>query len=258
MAQGVCSPCRRACSGVRLPWPEADGASVGHAASRCVCRCPAHLAAYFVFAQAAKLPAAHSQQCAGVVPATMVAALELASCACMAAAGISILPCGRESAQQRWLAALKRWQAWLALLNALAWWPALFWARQVGVQQTCMQPCVRMWRATSMFMVAAGWEYAAGVAVCMAAVGAADLCIAGCANGCVAVREHEGCSTASQTHVYFQGAVSIDVMVQVHVQQPPKFLDHARTGGSTCSLCLKIRCSPALNLTFSASVYCPL
>ena len=77
-----------------------------------------------------------------MIPAFTVAALELASGACMAVSGIKIVTSGRERQGQQaagqWLAAVKRWQAWLALLSALAWCPALFLAWQVGVQQACI------------------------------------------------------------------------------------------------------------------------
>ena len=231
MAQDLCSPCHRVRAGIRLPWAEAGGASVGHAASCCLRRCQPRPHLHVSAGSGAVLLVAHSRQtcCAGVMPAFTVAAMELASGACMAVSGISIVTggtSGRERAQPlaagRWSAAAKQWRAWLALLSALAWCPALFLARQVGCQRACIQqsslmhvPCGGL---QPRAMLSAGWEHATGVAVCVAASGATGLCVADRAGGCMAVSEREGCSTAAQTHVRFQGAVSDVDEVHVHVR----------------------------------------
>ena len=155
-----------------------------------------------------------------------MAALELASGACMAASGISILPNGRERAQQlaagRGPATVKRWRAWLALLSALGLVPCAVFGTAGGCPAPCIaafcknNPCVRLAGLQSFVMLSAGWEHAASVAICMAAFGATGLCVAGCASGCVAVSERERCSAAAQTHVFFQGAVIMILPCNLH------------------------------------------
>lgn len=147
----------------------------------------------------------HHALFASATPAWVVSALELASGACMAITGLSMLMPREQPG--RAAAVWRRLRCPAALLLALAWCTALWLVQQV---RSCWPAALALRQALcdSMMLLDAGWDPGAGLAICMASPGAAGLHAACCSRRHLASGQPCCRTPAARPDVHLQGAVN--------------------------------------------------